>query len=163
MSGNRPTSLKIAAEACLLIAVVVVVASDRVVNDPRDRWAFAIVNVAIGLLGWFRPSAAGWLLLFLFGVVSLIALVGSSSIDAPLLVTGAVVAGPLVVGLLFVLAARVSHSDPGPSPEVAHKRAACYLGLHAWAPATTAGARYLRCKYCGKYGGTPPAPWQYRE
>ena len=163
MSGNRPTSLKIAAEACLLIAVVVVVASDRVVNDPRDRWAFAIVNVAIGLLGWFRPSAAGWLLLFLFGVVSLIALVGSSSIDAPLLVTGAVVAGPLVVGLLFVLAARVSHSDPGPSPEVAHKRAACYLGLHAWAPATTAGARYLRCKYCGKYGGTPPAPWQYHQ
>ena len=163
MSGNRPTSLKIAAEACLFIAVVVVVASDRVVNDPRDRWAFAIVNVAIGLLGWFRPSAAGWLLLFLFGVVSLIALVGSSSIDAPLLVTGAVVAGPLVVGLLFVLAARVSHSDPGPSPEVAHKRAACYLGLHAWAPATTAGARYLRCKYCGKFGGTPSAPWQYRE
>ena len=163
MTGDRPSHLKIAAEACLLIAVVIVVASDRVVGDPRDRWAFAIGNVAIGLLGWFRPSAAGWLLLFLFGVVSLIALVGSSSIDAPPLVTGGVVAGPLVVGLLFVLAARVSHRSPGQSQEVAHKRAGCYVGLHAWASATTAGARYLRCKYCGKYGGTPSAPWQYRE
>ena len=163
MTGDRPSRLKIAAEACLLIAVVIVVASDTVVSDPRDRWAFVIVNAAIGLLGWFRPSSAGWLLLSLFGVVSLIALVGSSSIDAPPLVTGGVVAGPLVVGLLFVLAARVSHSDPGPSPEVAQKRAACYVGLHSWAPATTAGARYLRCKYCGKYGGTPPAPWQYHE
>ena len=163
MTGDRPLRPKIAAEACLLIAVVIVVASDRVVGDPRDRWVFAIVNVAIGLLGWFRPSAAGWLLLFLFGVVSLIALVGSSSIDAPLLVTVGVVAGPLVVGLLFLRAARVSDRSPGPSPELAHKRAACYVGLHAWAPATTAGARYLRCKYCGKFGGTPSAPWQYRE
>ena len=163
MTGDRPSHLKIAAEACLLIAVVIVVASDRVVGDPRDRWAFAIVNVAIGLLGWFRPSAAGWLLLFLFGVVSLIALVGSSSIDAPPLVTGGVVAGPLVVGLLFVLAARVSHRSPESSQEVAHKRAACYVGLHDWAPATTAGARYLRCRHCGKYGGTPTGPWQYHD
>ena len=163
MSGNRPSPLKIVAETCLLIAVAVVVASDTVVSDPRDRWAFAIVNVGIGFLGWFRPSAAGWLLLFLFGIVLLIALVGGAYLDAPPLVTGGVVAGPLVVGLLFVLAARVSHRSPESSQEDAHKRAASSLGLHAWVPATTAGARYLRCKYCGQYGGTPPAPWQYHE
>ena len=157
------TPLKVAAEAVLALAVLIVVATDVLEGTPLDRWPFVVGNVVIGLIGWLRPSYAGWTLFVLFGVVSLIMLVGSASLDASAVVVAGIVVGPLVVGALFLAATRRARDET--LPEVPHKRVECYLGLHDFVTVTSGDERFLRCKHCGKYGGAGVAwgAWTYRE
>jgi len=45
--------------------------------------------------------------------------------------------------------------DRGQS-RISWKQALCYLGVHGWVTATNDdGERYLKCRRCGKFGGTP--------
>jgi len=63
-----------------------------------------------------------------------------------------ILVGPLVVAALFLAADRRERTEA--LPEVPHKRVECYLGLHDFVTATSGNERFLRCKHCGKYGGT---------
>jgi hypothetical protein len=45
----------------------------------------------------------------------------------------------------------------------ARKRLRCRLGFHRWITAVSDGERFLRCRYCGKFGGRPPSPWAYTD
>lgn len=147
-----PTAWKVAAEALLAVAVLIVIATDVLAGTPLDRWPFVVGNVVIGLIGWVRPSYAGWALCVLFGVVSLIMLVGGASLDASVVAVVGILVGPLVVAALFLAADRRERTEA--PPEVPHKRVECYLGLHDFVTATSGNERFLRCKHCGKYGGT---------
>lgn len=159
------TALKVAAEAVLAVAVLIVIATDVLVGTPLDRWPFVVGNVVVGLIGWVRPSYAGWTLFVLFGVVALIVLVGGASLDASALVVAGILVGPLVVGALFVVADRRASASIGGPSETPHKRVECYLGLHDFVTVTSGEDRFLRCKHCGKYGGSGTAwtVWRYRE
>lgn len=152
--GVRVTStvLKGAAEAVLALVVLIVIATDVLVGTPLDRWPFVVGNVVIGLIGWVRPSYAGWTLFVLFGVVSLIMLVGTASLDASALVVVGILVGPLVVGALFLAASRRAREEA--LPDVPHKRVECYLGLHDFVAVRSGDERFLRCRHCGKYCGT---------
>jgi hypothetical protein len=35
------------------------------------------------------------------------------------------------------------------------KHLLCYVGLHRWVTAVNEGERYLKCRWCDKYGGSP--------
>ena len=159
------TVLKGAAEVLLACAVLVVIATDVLVGTPLDRWPFVVGNVLIGLVGLVRPSSAGWALVVLFGLVALIMLTGSSSLDASTLVIVGILVGPLAVGALFVAAGRQAEPSVEALSEIPHKRVRCYLGVHDFVTATVGDERFLRCRHCGKYGGTGTAwrAWTYRE
>ena len=46
------------------------------------------------------------------------------------------------------------------------KKLRCLLGLHNWVVKVNEGERYLACRDCGKYGGSPGSlsgGWGYRE
>jgi hypothetical protein len=159
------TILKVTAEALLASAVLVVLATDVLEGTPLDRWPFVVANLVIGLVGWVRPSWAGRTLAVLFGIVSLIMLVGSASLDASTPVVVGILLGPLVVGALFVAAGRWVGTTVEALPETPHKRLRCHIGLHELVTATAGDERFLRCKHCGKYGGSGTAwrAWSYRE
>ncbi len=167
MRGVRVTStvLKVAAEALLVGAVLIVLATDVLDGTPLDRWPFVVGNVVIGLVGWVRPSYAGWGLAVLFGLVSPIMLIGGASTDASTPVVVGILVGPLVVGALFLAAGRRADRNVQALSETQHKRLRCYVGVHAFVTATAGEERFLRCKHCGKYGGTGTAwrAWSYRE
>jgi hypothetical protein len=76
-----------------------------------------------------------------------------------------IIVGPLVVGALFFAAARRGSRNVEAVSETPHKRLACHLGIHEFVTATAGDERFLRCKHCGKYGGTGTAwrAWSYRE
>lgn len=152
------------AEVVLASAVLVVIATDVLVGTPLDRWPFVVGNVVIGVVGWVRPAYAGWTLVSLFGVVALIMLVGGASLDASTLVIVGTLVGPLVVGALFVAAGRRVDTSVALS-DAPRKRLGCYLGVHDFVTATVGEERFLRCRHCGKYGGTGTAwrAWTYRE
>jgi hypothetical protein len=45
------------------------------------------------------------------------------------------------------------------------KKLRCMLGLHNWVTAVNEGERYLKCRDCGKYGGSPGSlsgGWGYK-
>jgi hypothetical protein len=46
------------------------------------------------------------------------------------------------------------------------KKLRCLLGLHNWVTKVNEGERYLACRDCGKYGGSPGSMvggWSYKE
>jgi hypothetical protein len=45
------------------------------------------------------------------------------------------------------------------------KKVRCLLGFHSWAVHVSERERYLKCRYCGKYGREPGSfsgGWGYR-
>jgi len=38
---------------------------------------------------------------------------------------------------------------------MAKKKLRCWLGLHNWTTIVSEDSRYLACRDCGKYGGSP--------
>lgn len=105
------------AEPVLIVATVVALATDAVemvVGDhgrgadaPVGTISLFAVAVAVGVLGWHRPKVAGWLLLAVAVLPTVIELVGT---DVPLhgLLGGSTAAGTVpfvVVGVLYALAA----------------------------------------------------------
>ena len=60
-----------------------------------------------------------------------------------------------------LLAATGSHARGG-----GMKKLRCALGFHHWVTYVTEGESYLKCRDCGKYGGSPgsfSAGWGYKK
>jgi hypothetical protein len=46
------------------------------------------------------------------------------------------------------------------------KKLRCVLGFHRWVSYVTEGESYLKCRDCGKYGGSPGSfsgGWGYKQ
>ena len=152
MPRGASIAAKATAEALLVGAIVVVLVTDVLDGTPLDRWPFVVGNVVVGLLGWVRPAYAGWTLIGLFAALGLVVLVGGDTLEASTVSVVWTLAGPLVVGALFLAADRLEGARAAAEGR-RRGRAWCRIGIHEYVTATAGDERFLRCKHCGKYGG----------